>query len=405
MEQGPGRKDDDLHSITYEESVYSGSSNMSLPAAVAQCWPKDYPTPSSAKRGIRKGLFSVNGAKRKAKCGVHVNQGDTIKRKIPRGDNYKKHAPPQFITQSELQVAWLDPMLAVVVKPQGMSVGNHRDTTSEGSMHQLLLFSLPPTTGTLPLRRPSAVHRIDKATYGLLIIARTQPAARALSTAFESRCLQKRYRAVVVGFLQGETGFVKSPLSGKECESEWRVVKRFSIPTAEEAAKGMHAMTLVDLFPHTGRTHQLRRHMLSLGHPIVGDAEYGQEATNEAITAAVVAPLPTPVPVMGDGSPALPLMLAAVELVFPHPSFSEAATAKDATTNPNGNETASTRKNHSEENHQNQAALDVDNATCKTNFVQAMCESSLDEAKGTLRVQINMPMAMRMLVDRLPASI
>lgn len=120
------------------------------------------------------------------------------------------------------------------------------------------------------LRWPQHAHRLDAETGGLLICAKTTPALRHLSTAFATRSMIKRYRALVRGRLRG-CGRVTLNLSGDACETEFRSVEVYP------SAKCGH-VTLVDLWPRTGRTHQLRRHMMMIGHPILGDTKYWQRA-------------------------------------------------------------------------------------------------------------------------------
>lgn len=130
------------------------------------------------------------------------------------------------------------------------------------------------------------VHRLDMATSGLILFARGASAQRRLNEAFARREVDKRYIAVVHGRLAADAGEVDAPLAadwpnrprqqidtvhGRPALSRWRVL-------AHDAACGR---TRVELQPVTGRSHQLRVHMLSLGHPIVGDALYGDDATSE----------------------------------------------------------------------------------------------------------------------------
>ena len=165
--------------------------------------------------------------------------------------------------EEQLAVLWEDDHCAVVAKPAGVDVP---------TLRTLLAASLAPSQAAEhePLWRPQHVHRLDKPTRGLVVAAKTGRALRALSAAFAARQVRKRYRAVVAGEL-GTLGAppqsVRLPLSGQEAWTEWVAVARL-----QHSACG--AATLVDLYPHTGRTHQLRRHMALLGHPIVGDARY-----------------------------------------------------------------------------------------------------------------------------------
>jgi 23S rRNA-/tRNA-specific pseudouridylate synthase len=301
-----------------KKRVFEHSSPCSLPKAVVQLWPDEFPTPSSAKKRIRKGFFSLDGFAKTAKCGVQVQPGDVVYYKVQKVACMRTHINSHQLQSDNLRVAYIDPMLVVAVKPYGVSTSNEKGSSpinnTAGSLYQRLLYALPDTTSSFPLRRPAVVHRLDKPTYGLVIAARTTPAARALGAAFESSSsseegIYKRYRAVVYGRMDTTHGYIREALDGKLCESEWSVVKTVTIPVGSSTT----TLTLLDLFPHTGRYHQLRRHLARINKPIVGDARHGWEGKDAALSAAV----------HSDGE-ALNLMLAAVEITFPHPDCKEA---------------------------------------------------------------------------------
>jgi len=151
------------------------------------------------------------------------------------------------------------------------------------------------------------VHRLDQATSGLIVFAHTAQAQRRLSDAFASRRVHKRYEALIHGLLRDDLGEVALPLradwpnrprqivdaeQGRPAVTRYRVLQR-------DPSRGR---TRVSLEPVTGRSHQLRVHLLSIGHPIVGDRLYGPADEDD-----------------GDGQPAPRLMLHATELAFEHP--------------------------------------------------------------------------------------
>jgi RluA family pseudouridine synthase len=326
-----------------------------LRAAIAVLWPVRYPTASAAKKAARQGEAWLNGQRCKGRRSStqQVQPGDTVGFQQLPPRRQREIAPTQ--RAPTLVVAYLDPTLAVVVKPAGMSVmgGKKSEQTSNVlTMHRLLFHKLPPSAAVQPLQRPSPVHRLDKLTSGLLAVARTVPCARDITTALASRQVTKRYRAVVHGELGlvGQSGEVTAQLDGKDCRSEWRVVERLN-----------RNLTLLDLFPHTGRVHQLRRHCQKLGHPIVGDPQYGSERDDAALSA--------------DQTESLSLMLAAVDLKLSHPEAQYAARITD------------------QDDSESWAFAAADQSSC-----------TFDPADGALRVQIEMPPAMRRLVEAVRVS-
>ena len=170
-----------------------------------------------------------------------------------------------------LKLLHADAHLLVVDKPAGLLA-----VPGRGEGEQLNL------TVQLRQRHPEAliVHRLDQATSGLMIFARSAAVQRALSMAFAARRVHKRYEAVVCGEVRGESGTITAPLIadwpqrprqkvnlelGKSSCTRWRVLRRLS------------SATRLELEPVTGRSHQLRVHLQSIGHPIVGDTLYGDE--------------------------------------------------------------------------------------------------------------------------------
>ena len=169
------------------------------------------------------------------------------------------------------------------------------------------------------------VHRLDQATSGLMVFARSLPVQKRLSALFSGRELQKRYLATVHGKLQPHTGTVKLPLMadwpqrprqkvdlqhGKPSQTDWEVLDYD--PDTDTSR--------LQLSPVTGRTHQLRVHMMAIGHPIVGDTLYGPSATPTGATGAVG--------MVGagnsaDADPAVRMLLHAHALSLPHPVTGE----------------------------------------------------------------------------------
>ena len=147
---------------------------------------------------------------------------------------------------------------------------------------------------------------MDAPTSGLLVAAKTGAALRSLSTAFAERRVRKRYRAIVAGALGvvgGAASSIDLPLSGQSASTAWMAV-------SQHESASMGDVTLLDLWPHTGRTHQLRRHLSAVGHPILGDKQYWEAGS------ALRSP-------MSNEQLEAGLFLCAVELELPHPTSGE----------------------------------------------------------------------------------
>ena len=190
-------------------------------------------------------------------------------------------APKPAKPQAEdipLQLLYEDADLAVVVKPRGMVVhpaAGHPD----GTLVNALLARLDTLGGIGGELRPGIVHRLDKDTSGLLLVAKNDAAQEALSDMLRDRRMEKHYRALVEGRMKEESGRVELPIGrskkdrkrmavdpdGRDAVTEWRVL-----------SEGRNC-SLLDVHILTGRTHQIRVHMRELGHPVCGDPLYGYE--------------------------------------------------------------------------------------------------------------------------------
>ena len=221
----------------------------------------------------RRGAILVGGVQEKA--GYRIRGGEAIEVDPPAPN------PPSMKPESiPLEVRYEDGDLAVIEKPAGMVVhpgaGNHR-----GTLVHALLARFGQLSDAGGSTRAGIVHRLDKDTSGLIIVARTNLAHHRLSTSFEQRDVRKTYKALVHGRPRTETGNidlnigrhpkVRTRMSarsegGREAHSEYRTI---------EERRGF---SLLEVRIRTGRTHQIRVHLASIGHPVVGDGVYGEKA-------------------------------------------------------------------------------------------------------------------------------
>ena len=182
----------------------------------------------------------------------------------------------------------------VVVKPQGLPTMGDRGQKSRkdpnnpggnpagtgkpwsnsparsAAQHDSLVISEQSAGSRIARALPC--HRLDAPTGGLLVCAESHAAAQGINAAFRTRMVHKRYRAIVAGRLSPPAGSIVSPLGGKECHTDYRTV---SVTRSLQYGD----VSSVDLSPVTGRTHQLRRHMLELGCPIIGDRRYSHASS------------------------------------------------------------------------------------------------------------------------------
>lgn len=186
------------------------------------------------------------------------------------------------------RVIYEDPQFLVVNKPAGMIVHPIKNNPStEPTLTAWLLARYPEikTVGDDPAVRPGIVHRLDKDTSGVMLVARTQEYFEYLKSLFASGRIHKTYIAVVIGSVRDAAGIIEKAISmksgttrrtvregkmRKEAITEYRVVRH--IPAEE----GRAAATLLKVTPRTGRTHQIRVHLASISHPIAGDPLYGR---------------------------------------------------------------------------------------------------------------------------------
>ena len=164
----------------------------------------------------------------------------------------------------QLDVLFEDDHLAVIHKPAGILVSGNRFKTIANALAQNIKRS-SLTDATIP----QPVHRLDYATTGILLVGKTSSSIRALNKMFENKEVQKTYYAVSIGEMN-DRGEITSEIDGKRSQSNYTL--KASVPS-----KKFGKLNLVQLNPQTGRRHQLRIHLSSIGNPILGDKQYGIE--------------------------------------------------------------------------------------------------------------------------------
>lgn len=164
-----------------------------------------------------------------------------------------------------LKVLFEDEYLAVIYKPAGILVSGNTFKTITNALPQNIAPSVLDDA-----TKPQPVHRLDYATTGVLLVGKTSSAIRALNRMFEDNKVEKIYYAVTIGNMNDQ-GKIISEIEGKRSQSNYNVLEAVS-------SKRFETLNLVELKPKTGRRHQLRKHLSSIGNPILGDKEYGIES-------------------------------------------------------------------------------------------------------------------------------
>jgi 23S rRNA pseudouridine1911/1915/1917 synthase len=177
-----------------------------------------------------------------------------------------------------LDIVYEDKDLLVVDKPAGLTVHPALGNPSH-TLVNALLFRFPELADEDALR-PGIVHRLDKDTSGLIIVARNRAAHNRLAAQFKSRTVTKAYLALANGRISPEKGVIDAPIGRDPKRRQRMAVTGTGRPARTEYSviKYIGNYTLVEARPKTGRTHQIRVHLASIGHPVVGDAVYGAKS-------------------------------------------------------------------------------------------------------------------------------
>jgi 23S rRNA pseudouridine1911/1915/1917 synthase len=227
---------------------------------------------SQAKKLIEAQFIRLN--ERPIKPSTHVRTSDRVSGILPE--------PTPLSLEPEalpLSILYEDSSIIVIDKPAGMVVHPAAGNPA-GTLVNALIYHCKDLAGINGVLRPGIVHRLDKDTSGVMVVAKNDAAYRHLTKQFKNRIVEKVYLAAAYGTLGKEEGSIDSAIGrhpserkrmstrtkrGRPALTQWKVLERF---------KGV---TFLELFPKTGRTHQIRVHLASIGHPILGDPLYGRK--------------------------------------------------------------------------------------------------------------------------------
>ncbi|MDO4667252.1 MAG: RluA family pseudouridine synthase [Streptococcus sp.] len=228
---------------------------------------------SAANDQIKRGQILVNGQNKKAK--YSVKQGDLI--------YYEISEPEVLEYESEnipLEIVYQDADVLVVNKPQGMVVHPSPGHTS-GTLVNALMYHVKDLSGINGILRPGIVHRIDKDTSGLLMIAKNDSAHLKLAEELKNKKSLRKYWAIVHGNLPNDRGVIEAPIGRSEKDRKKQAVTAKGKPalTRFHVLERFGDYSLLELQLETGRTHQIRVHLAYIGHPVAGDLVYGPRKT------------------------------------------------------------------------------------------------------------------------------
>ena len=242
---------------------------MRLDKYLAEQFPEQ--TRSYLQKLIKEGSVLVNG--KSVKTGFQLSKGDEVCVSIP--EPKELDVEPQ---KMDLDIVYEDEDVILINKPKGMVVHPAPGHTTDTLVNGLLYHCKDNLSGINGVARPGIVHRIDRDTTGILIVCKNDMSHNSIAAQLKEHSINRRYRALVHGNLKDDTGTIEGPIgrhpidrkkmsinekNGKPAVTHYTVLERFG------------NYTLIECKLETGRTHQIRVHMTSIGHPLVGDEVYG----------------------------------------------------------------------------------------------------------------------------------
>ncbi len=261
---------------THSLKVTSDYDQLRLDIFLTQALP-DAPSRSFIQKLISGGCVSVNDLE--VKANYKIKEGDEVFVEIP--DDFLE---PQNLTPENipLDIFYEDNFLLIINKPSGMMV--HPATGCyTGTLVNALLYRNVNLSDMNTKLRPGIVHRLDKETSGLIVVAKDNRTHAKLAEQFQEHQVRKKYLALVEGEVNFDEGAINAPIGRDPYQREKKKVsfdgEAREASTRYQVIKRFQGVSLMALYPKTGRTHQLRVHMAYLKHPILGDEKYGHKQT------------------------------------------------------------------------------------------------------------------------------